>query len=170
MRRHEEPNYHGRADMSGTVSKKTLTFSMLAAVVVGAVGHYIVAKSQEDTTVFTYPIELTPDNSGYTMEAEVKDNALKCKPNNNKGCVDFKENTVGFIKFYLPGSKWKNKRCKQNSNDMEVITKIELTTNGSGDKGVFNEDLPDPPLLAEWIKIDAFPGVDLTTGIVSSSV
>jgi len=143
--------------MSGTVSTKALTLGVVIAAIAGGLGtHFVIQNLGNQQSM--YPIELTPDNSSNVLEAVVTDSSKKCKQNDNKGCVQFDVDKVGMVKFYLPNSKYKTKSCKNNN---EVITKVELTTTGSGDKGTFVGHLP----LPAWIKENAFPSVDRSTGI-----
>lgn len=115
----------------------------------------------------TYSVELKPGHSGVL---EVK-HADKCKQHGHTGCLRFEKDKVGLIKFFLQGSSTINRKCpKANS----VITKIELTAKGiapksdpdpddvnpEAEKGDFTGNLPD------WVRDDAFSGVDLSTGIV----
>jgi hypothetical protein len=142
--------------MSRQVSMTTLGIGLLGAVIVGAAGYFFVAPMATGNQVDTYPVRLT--QKGDTgLEVSVRDNKQKCETSDNKGCMQFPEDKIGLIKFYLDGSKFKNKGCDK---DKEVITKIELTTTGIDDKGTFGNPL-DP-----WIRNDAFPGVNLLTGIV----
>ena len=108
-----------------------------------------------------YSVKLVPQGISGLLKVE-KNN--KCNKGPHQGCLLFEEDRLGLIRFYLPGSKKMIKKCPQAN---QVITKIELTTLGVGgsdeaDKGVFTGPFP----LANWLKDDAFPNVDLDTGIV----
>ncbi len=146
--------------MNKSVSIKTLGVGLVAALIVGAFGGYLVMR-EPGYKFGTYPVKLIPDNKSDVLLVEVEDSSKKCNRDNHPGCMLFEEDHVGVVKFYLGGSKYKTKSCK---NSKKVITKIELTTMGTGDKGVFNDGLgwvqPD-----KWLKENAFPSVDLTTGI-----
>jgi hypothetical protein len=146
--------------MNKSVSIKTLGVGLVAALVVGAFVGYSVMKTS-GYKFGTYPVKLSPDNGSDVLLVAVEDSSKECKKDKHAGCMLFGEDNVGTVKFYLDGSKFKTKSCK-NSN--KVITKIELTTTGAGNKGVFNDGLgwvqPD-----KWLKENAFPSVDLTTGI-----
>ena len=146
--------------MNKSVSIKTLGVGLVAALIVGAFGGYLVMR-EPGYKFGTYPVKLIPDNKSDVLLVEVEDSSKKCNRDNHPGCMLFEEDHVGVVKFYLSGSKYKTKSCK---NSKKVITKIELTTMGTGDKGVFNDGLgwvqPD-----KWLKENAFPSVDLTTGI-----
>jgi hypothetical protein len=145
--------------MNKSVSIKTLGVGLVTALVVGAFGGSLVSNITGNK-FGTYPVKLTPEDDG-KLVAEVEDKSKKCKNNDNAGCMRFDKDANGVVKFYLDGSKYKSKSCK---NSQEVITKIELTTTGEGNKGVFNDGLGwvEP---AVWLKENAFPSVNLETGI-----
>jgi hypothetical protein len=84
-----------------------------------------------------------------------------CQNNPHNGCIRFKRNTVGLMKFYLPGSKKTAKSCSTGAQN--VITQIQIATTGAGEKGDFS-DLP----LKPWAKSEAFPLVELNTGLAYS--
>jgi hypothetical protein len=146
--------------MNKSVSIKTLGVGLVVALVVGAFGGYSVMKTSGNK-FGTYPVKLIPDNKSDVLLVEVEDSSKKCKKDNHAGCMLFEEDHVGVVKFYLGGSKFDTKSCK---NSKKVITKIELTTTGAGDKGVFNGEAgwTQP---ADWVKVNAFPSVDLASGI-----
>ena len=146
--------------MNKSVSIKTLGVGLVAALIVGAFGSCSVVKTSEDK-FGTYPVKLIPDNKSDVLLVEVEDSSKKCKKDDHAGCMLFEEDHVGTVKFYLDGSKFKAKSCK---NSKKVITKIELTTTGAGDKGVFKGEAgwTQP---ADWVKENAFPSVDLASGI-----
>lgn len=106
-----------------------------------------------------YAVELETGSAGVL---EVK-KGNECSNGKHKGCLDFAEDRVGLIRFYLKGNKNKIRNCDNSSVDA-VITRIELTTTGESDlpddeKGDYSVD-PDP-----WLREDAFPGVQ-TDGVV----
>ena len=106
-----------------------------------------------------YAVELERGSAGVL---EVK-KGNQCSNGKHKGCLDFAEDRVGLIRFYMKGNKNKIRNCDNNSVDA-VITRIELTTTGENDepddeKGNY---LIDP---APWLREDAFPGVQ-TDGVV----
>jgi hypothetical protein len=123
-----------------------------------------------------YRVKLIPQGAnGGTLLAQL-DKGKKCS-GNFEGCMKFPEDKVGLIKFYLPGSKKKDRQCPEPDDlgpesQIKVITEIKLTTTedgnfADGSKGDFNV-APDP-----WLKLDAFPNVkadgviytaDTTTG------
>ena len=146
--------------MNKSVSIKTLGFGVVGALLVGAIAGSVFMKTSGNK-FGTYPVKLIPDKQSNELLVEVEDSNKRCKKDKHAGCMLFEEGSVGTVKFYLDGSKFKTKSCK-NSN--KVITKIELTTTGAKDKGVFSDGLgwvqPD-----KWLKENAFPSVDLTTGI-----
>jgi hypothetical protein len=119
-----------------------------------------------------YPVKLTTDTNTdgkKIVSVDVDDNNKKCKKDNHPGCLLFGQDKVGAINFYLKGSKRNTEKCKKDdaTPKRKVITKIELTTQEHGDdpdKGIFDGDsgwaTPD-----KWLKENAFPSVDLTTGI-----
>jgi len=146
--------------MKKSVSIKTLGVSLVSALVVGAFGGTMFLQATGNK-FGTYPVKLTPEKNGTGLLVEVEDSSKRCKKDNHAGCMLFNEDSDGTVKFYLDGSKYKTKSCK-NSN--KVITRIELTTTGNGNKGVFNDGLGwvKP---ASWLKENAFPSVDLETGI-----
>jgi hypothetical protein len=145
--------------MNKSVSIKTLGFGLVGALLVGAFGGSVFM-IKSGNNFGTYPVKLIPDDES-TLLVKVEDNSKKCKQSNNAGCMLFGEDQFGTVKFYLKDSKFSTKSCK---NSKKVITKIELTTTGAGDKGVFNGEAGwvQP---AEWLKENAFPSVDLTSGI-----
>jgi len=111
----------------------------------------------------TYYVELKPLDAGVL---EVK-HTNKCKNKKHPGCLLFEEGKVGLIKFFLAGSRNKDKKCPEAQ---KVIIRIELTAKGKAPdpkdvnpvaaKGDFTGKLP------HWVKDDAFSVVDLSTGIV----
>jgi len=111
-----------------------------------------------------YSVQLVPQ--GASGGALLVTNGNKCKHGEHDGCLLFEEDEIGFIKFYLAGSRNKIKRCSDDTGEVKaVITKIELTASSDGDdpeavKGEFTGNLPD------WVKQDAFPDVDQVSGIV----
>jgi len=112
-----------------------------------------------------YQVLLTPQGGSGTLGV-VREKGKSCDSGRNPhgGCMMFEEDKIGLIQFYLPGSKKKIKSC-DNAN--RVITKIALTTHGEGGgsdqtKGNFAGPFP----LDGWLKNNAFPDVDLNTGIV----
>ena len=112
------------------------------------------------TNINDYEVKLVPQGTSGTLEV-VKDN--RCNDKQHEGCLLFDVDKLGIVDFYLPGSKRKTKTCDDSD---KVISRIQLTTTkGEGgtadDKGDFTE-LP----LPNWIKNDAFPDVDLATGLV----
>lgn len=133
---------------------------LVAALVVGALGGSLVSNITGNK-FGTYPVRLTPDNDSDLL-VKVEDANKRCKNDNHPGCMLFDLDANGVVKFYLDGSKYKPKSCKNPNN--RVITKIELTTTGEGDKGVFSDGLGwvNP---ADWLKENAFPSVNLETGI-----
>ena len=146
--------------MSKGVSIKTLGVGLVAALVVGAFGGSIFMR-EAGNNFGTYPVKLTPQDDG-TLLAEVEDTKKRCKKEKNAGCMRFDLDANGVVKFYLSGSKFKPKSCKNKNS--RVITKIELTTTGEENKGVFN-DGPGWVKPAVWLKENAFPSVNLETGI-----
>jgi len=129
-------------------------------LIVGAFGGYSVMKIS-GYKFGGYPVKLIPDKGSDVLLVKVDDSKKKCKKDDHPGCILFEEDHVGAVKFYLDGSKFETKSCK---NSKKVITKIELTTTGAGDKGVFKGEAgwtqPEP-----WVKVNAFPSVDLASGI-----
>lgn len=104
-----------------------------------------------------YAIKLVPQGSTGVLRVDSPNKG--CKSQQHDGCMRFAENTVGLLKFYLAGSKKIAKSCDDGAKN--VITQIEITVSGSGEKGDFGPaNLPLPP----WVETDAFPLVDRTTG------
>jgi len=142
--------------MSRTISIKAMGVSVVTAIVVGALGGYLLTQ-KPGSQLGIYPVKLTPCNENkpgckdeYELLVEIEDNGKKCKDKQHNGCMLFEQDEVGLVKFYLDGSKHKTKSCK---NAQEVITKIELATAGTDNKGDFDADLDD------WISEYAFSGV-----------
>jgi hypothetical protein len=131
----------------------------IIAVGVGVFGSMLLGFA--GTQVKSYSVKLVPQGASGTLKV---DKSNKCNTGKHKGCLLFKQDRLGLIKFYLPGSKYEMKNC---INANKVITMIELTAKGQGTdpeatKGDFDRTLP----LPSWIKVNAFTGVDLDTGIV----
>lgn len=146
--------------MKRSVSIQAAGIGVLAALLIGGIGSFVLVPKL-GYEFGTYPVKLDPDNSTNELHVEVKDDKKKCRKTDNAGCLLFEKDKVGTVKFYLDGSKFKNHSC---ANKDKVITKIELSTVGADDKGKFEGDAgwtaPD-----KWLKENAFPSVDLTTGI-----
>ena len=145
--------------MKKSVSITTLGVGLVSALVVGVFGGYSFL-GLTGNKFGTYPVKLSPDNSSDVLHVKVEDISKKCINDKHAGCMLFKKNHVGTVKFYH-GSKYNTKSC---DNSQKVITKIELTTTGTGDKGVFNGE-PGWTQPADWLKVNAFPSVDLASGI-----
>ena len=136
----------------------------ILGAVVGFYGSKVVSKIGSQTK--HYGIKLVPQGGGVLKV----DESNQCANNRNphEGCLLFETDKVGQIKFYLPGSKFKLKKCEgPGSTAQNVITKVELAVKGQGNdpeavKGDFNGPFP----LDDWLKYDAFPAVDLDDGIV----
>ena len=113
------------------------------------------------------PVMLVPQGIGENLKV---DKDPQCRENRHPGCLLFRQGELGNIVFHLYGSRKEAKICS-DSNAKNVITKIELTTTsavqGPKDdkhedaKGNFDRSVP----LPAWLK-DAFPAIDLDTGIV----
>jgi len=100
-----------------------------------------------------YAVELETESAGVL---EVK-KGNECSNGKHKGCLDFAEDRVGLIRFYMKGNKNKIRTCA-DSSVKAVITRIELTTTGENDlpddeKGNYSV-YPDA-----WLREDAFPAV-----------
>lgn len=120
-----------------------------------------------------YRVKLNPignGSGGGTLQAKLE-KGKKCS-GNFEGCMQFPEDKVGLIHFYLPGSKKENRQCPGPGNQGKVITEIRLTTTPHGGDADSNKgDFTVAP--APWLKLDAFPNVaangvvytaDTTTG------
>lgn len=99
----------------------------------------------------------------------VKNGVLEPHPSNNgcpklpgagKGCVAFEEGTLGIINLTMAGGM-QDKTCADSHKPDYVIVKVELTDNGTDDKGDFPLSSPPPA----WI-VAAFPTMDPDNGIV----
>ena len=115
---------------------------------------------QDEDAALVNSVKLVPQGVGDELKVE-KNN--QCKKGKHDGCLLFKWDESGYIVFHLPGSKNHVKNC---SSFESVITKIELTATRAAesdkdDKGDFRGPFP----LPTWLK-DAFPAIDLDTGIV----
>lgn len=109
------------------------------------------------------PVKLVPQGDGRTLKV-VRDRDNQCRKGKHEGCLLFERDDLGRIEFYLPGSRHEVKNCLSAKN---VITKIEVSANSVEDdpeasKGVFPGQLPSPL----WLKENAFPALDRSTGIV----
>ena len=107
------------------------------------------------------PVMLVPQGIGDNL---LVDKGNQCRKDKHPGCLLFQRGELGHIVFHLPGSKNRVKYC---SNANNVITKIEVTATGADEgtsvnKGDFNGPFPLPP----WLQENAFPTLDLDTGIV----
>jgi hypothetical protein len=103
-----------------------------------------------------FPVRLVPQGGG-VLKVDTPNQG--CVNNLHNGCIRFDENTVGLMKFYLRGSKKKVETCSTGARN--VITAIQISVTGSGEKGDFSV-LP----LPEWIQLEAFPLLDRSTGLV----
>jgi len=115
----------------------------------------------------TNPVKLVPQGDGRTLQV-VRDRDNQCRKGKHEGCLLFERDVLGRIEFYLPGSRHEVKNCLSAKN---VITKIEVSANSvKGDpeasKGVFPGQLPSPL----WLKENAFPALDRSTGVVYEAV
>ena len=111
-----------------------------------------------------FPVKMTPQGGSGVLRVDSNNNG--CKANKHKGCLRFPENTVGLIKFYLPGSAKRAKTCNGQSKAKAVITKIEISvTPDLGDPNKGNFDPANLP-LPEWVEAEAFPLVVLDEGHV----
>lgn len=107
------------------------------------------------------PVKLVPQSAGGNLKVE-KDN--QCRKGKHDGCLLFERDTLVRIVFHLPGSKNQVKYCPEAKN---VITKIEVTAtaakgSATDDKGDFNGSAS----LPAWLKENAFPEIDLETGVI----
>jgi hypothetical protein len=112
----------------------------------------------------TYSVKLKPKVGG-VLEV---DKSNKCNQGKeHPGCLVFKEDKIGLIRFYLNGSnKYKVNKCPPDGTASKVITEIQLTAEGEGgDPQAVKGDFTVFP-LPSWIENDAFPNVKLNTGIV----
>jgi len=135
---------------------KAITFGV-AGIIAVAVGWYAkVALSTGSQSKF-FAVKLVPQGNA-PGELRAINNGKNCVNNWHEGCMLFEEDKIGLIKFYLPGSFNKVKDCDKAQS---VITQVKLTTTGTDSKGDFTV-FP----LDDWIKNDAFPGVDVNDGII----
>lgn len=134
---------------------------VLVSVIVG--GGFGFLNNPLGNNLEVYPVKLTTA-SDEVLEVDVDENNKKCTNGNHPGCLLFKQDKIGTINFYVQGSKRKTKKCTDAEDNKKVITKIELTTTGAGDKGVFKSD-DGAVVLEPWLKENAFPSVDLSSGI-----
>jgi hypothetical protein len=132
----------------------------VAAIVVGLVmagcSYYAITGKHE-----SYLVKLDPKKGSNELVVKLE-RGRSCQKNKHFGCMLFKRDYSGTIKFYLPGSRKMLKTC-EDKGVTEVITRIELTNKGVGGaddatKGIFNGGLP------EWLKKRAFPDLDTVTG------
>ena len=121
------------------------------------------------------PVEIVPAqikdviNSVKLVPQEDRDNLKvpvyhQCKKDTHPGCLFFERNTLVHVIFHLPGSKNQGKDCSETEN---VITKIEVTATAANEgtsvnKGDFDRSTP----LPAWLKENAFPDINLDTGII----
>jgi hypothetical protein len=124
----------------------------VAACTVGAPGPGLSAK--------VYAVKFVPQGNTGVLKADTPNQGCQKSPHN--GCLLFSENTVGLLKFYLPDSRSQARSCATGARN--VITRVELSATGSGEKGDFS-DLP----LPEWLQKEAFSGVDLDSGVLYSA-
>lgn len=151
-----------------SILQKVLAFGGLGGAGIAAGVFLVTFLGFSGGQLQTYSVKLEPDGvNGGTLEV-VKSN--KCNQGKEyKGCLRFKEDKAGLVRFYLPGSKYNFKKCKVNGGPSEVITKIELTATGiakgaDADTGVFAPPMNNP--AQQWLKNEAFPSLDMTTGIL----
>jgi hypothetical protein len=144
--------------------QKTLFVSGGGAAALIAAGVFTLFWGFSGGQLETYSVKLKP-TAGGVLEI-TKSN--KCKQGKeHPGCLVFEEDKIGLVRFYLKGSnKHKANKCPPDGSASKVITKIQLTATGAGGdaqavKGDFTV-FPLPP----WVENDAFPKVNLNTGIV----
>ena len=102
-------------------------------------------------------VKLVPQGIGENLKV---DKPNQCRKDKHEGCLLFERGKLGRILFHLPGSKNQNKYCPDADH---VITKIEATAYSTdATKGDFTGPFP----LPGWLKENAFPDIDLDTGIV----
>jgi len=94
------------------------------------------------------------------LEPHPSNNGCPGIPGTGKGCVKFEVGTLGTINLSMFGGT-ADKNCADSPQPDYVITKVELTAQGTGDKGVF--PLADP--APGWLTA-AFPTIELPEGIV----
>jgi hypothetical protein len=148
-------------------------FGVLAAVA-GFYGSQVVAKLGAQTKHYAVKL-VAPGTSGGELKVDVKN---QCNSNGHPGCLLFETGKVGQIKFYMQDSKHEFQKCSGTKKTAKkVITKVELTTelaaptpdkpNDKEEHGDFIADHSNPTFaLEDWLKYDAFPAVDLKTGVV----
>lgn len=103
------------------------------------------------------PVQLATQGSTGKLLVLTRNRGCKSAPHN--GCMLFEKDSVALIKFFMSGSEIENKDCSDKSTTA-VITGIQLTTTGSGEKGDFTV-LPEA-----WLRDEAFLALDLTNGYV----
>jgi len=133
---------------------RTALFLLFSILILAGCGLFLGSSALKSKT---YGIKFTPVGNSGTLRVDTANKGCKANPHN--GCMYFPENTVGLVKFYLPGGQNNSKTCADNVRS--VITQVQLTTTGNASKG----DYTVFPLDA-WIKSEAFSAVDLNTGIV----
>lgn len=153
--------------MDKKIGIKAAGFGAVAALLIGGgLGGYLF-NDPLGNNLEVYPVRLTTghDSDGNNkLFVDADQNSQKCKSGKHPGCLLFKQDKVGTINFFVKNSKKKTRRCRDADDNERVITLIELTTQGSGEKGDFKRD--DGGLVLEpWLKKNAFPSVDLDTGI-----
>jgi hypothetical protein len=144
--------------------QKTLFVSGGGAAALIAAGVFTLFWGFSGGQLETYSVKLKP-TAGGVLEI-TKSN--KCKQGKeHPGCLVFEEDKIGLVRFYLKGSnKHKANKCPPDGNASEVITKIQLTATGTGgDPQAVKGDFAVFP-LPPWVENDAFPTVNLNTGIV----
>jgi len=143
-------------EMAMNIRIKEMVIVTLSAIVltgcatqIGLVGggNRLAAKS--------FSIKLVPQGNSGVLQVHTANKG--CVNNPHNGCIRFAKDTVGLVQFYLPGSRKTSKTC-DDKGVKAVITGIQLTTTGSGEKGDFSV-LPDP-----WLKNEAILALDLADG------
>jgi len=121
---------------------------------------------QDEDVALVNPVKLVPQVEENRIGV---DKTSQCKRNDHPGCLHFDRGVRSLIVFYFEEPQNHAKNCSSADNKY-VITKIELTATGEveapkkndrDDEGNFRGPFP----LPTWLK-DAFPAIDLTTGIV----
>lgn len=135
----------------------TLGWLATAALVSGCAGPNYLDGEDIGLSAKEFPVMFVTQGPSGVLKPDTPNNGCTAGPHN--GCLRFANNTIGLLKFYLPGGQNKAKTCEDKVK--AVITRVELATSGSGQKGDF-----DATPLDAWIKDEAFPLVSLTDGIV----
>jgi len=145
--------------LAGTLAGVVVSFGSMAAIS-ATVGAGIFGFLFTDEKI--YRVELDPKGSSGNLKVKLK-KGKECKGKFD-GCMQFAEDSVGLINFYIKdqGPKKDERQCDEDDDEdgaEYVITEIKLSTTpkeGDADSNKGNFTIAPAP----WLKAEAFPSVD----------